>query len=114
LPLPEEVVLHPAAKNWAVVLIYLWNSLHHIGSRIQGPFTIYGVRSTWLSQARSFNKEIVEQYGTNFNENDLRMSRKDILIKKQNLEFETISKLNMLYEISNYNFLITPNKGKYS
>ena len=76
-----------------------------IGSNNKGPFTIYsGVRSNVTYESVRLIKEIVEQYGTNFNENDLNVT-KGYLIKSNAREFETMaSKLNMLYEISNYNF----------
>ena len=49
-------------------------------------------------------KEILENYGKNFNENDLEVT-KGYLIKSNARAFETLSaKLGMLNEISNYNY----------
>ena len=46
----------------------------------------------------------MEQYGKNFNENDLEVT-KGYLIKSNARAFETLSaKLEMLYAISNYNY----------
>jgi zinc protease len=111
----EEVVLHRSLrKNYVKAKGYTYGiGSSFIGSNNKGPFTIYStIKHLWVSR---LIKEIVEQYGTNFNENDLNVT-KGYLIKSNAREFETmVSKLNMLYEISNYNFLLTtPNKGKYS
>jgi zinc protease len=52
----------------------------------------------------SLIKEILEQYGKNFSENDLEVTKSN-LIKSKARDFETInSKLQMLYNISNYNY----------
>jgi zinc protease len=49
-------------------------------------------------------KEIVAQYGENFNENDLEVT-KSFLIKSNARAFETLAaKLDMLYNISTYNY----------
>ena len=49
-------------------------------------------------------KDIVAQYGTNFTANDLIVT-KGYLIKSNARAFETLeSKLEMLYDISNYNY----------
>ncbi|MFT5253106.1 MAG: zinc protease [Flavobacteriales bacterium] len=75
------------------------------GSTLKGPFTIYsGVRSNVTYESVSLIKEILEQYGKNFSENDLEVTKSN-LIKSKARAFETInSKLQMLYNISNYNY----------
>lgn len=75
------------------------------GSVNKGPFTVAsGVRSNVTFESVSLIKEIVSQYGKNFNENDLEVT-KGYLIKSNARAFETLSsKLEMLYDISNYNY----------
>lgn len=75
------------------------------GTTTKGPFTIYsGVRSNVTFESVKLIKDILQQYGTNFNTNDLEIT-KGYLIKSNARAFETMgSKLNMLYEISNYNY----------
>ena len=75
------------------------------GSVHKGPFTISsGVRSNVTFESVSLIKEIVAHYGKNFNENDLEVT-KGYLIKSNARAFETLSaKLEMLYDISNYNY----------
>ena len=75
------------------------------GTNTKGPFTIYsGVRSNVTFESVSLIKEILDQYGKNFNANDLDIT-KSYLIKSNARAFETMgSKLEMLYDISNYNF----------
>lgn len=75
------------------------------GSTNKGPFTISsGVRSNVTFESVSLIKEIVAQYGKNFSENDLEVT-KGYLIKSNARAFETLSaKLEMLYDISNYNY----------
>jgi len=75
------------------------------GSTIKGPFTIYsGVRSNVTYESVSLIKDILEQYGKNFSDNDLEVTKSN-LIKSKARAFETInSKLQMLYNISNYNY----------
>ncbi|RDI53784.1 M16 family metallopeptidase [Flavobacterium glaciei] len=75
------------------------------GSVNKGPFTIAsGVRSNVTYESVSLIKEILSQYGKNFNENDLEVT-KGYLIKSNARAFETLSsKLQMLYDISNYNY----------
>ncbi|MDI5898407.1 M16 family metallopeptidase [Flavobacterium yafengii] len=75
------------------------------GSTNKGPFTVSsGVRSNVTFESISLIKEIMEQYGKNFNENDLEVT-KGYLIKSNARAFETLSaKLEMLYDISNYNY----------
>lgn len=74
------------------------------GSTIKGPFTISsGVRSNVTYESASLVKEIVENYGKNYNENDLEVT-KGFMIKSNARAFETLgSKLSMLSNISNYN-----------
>ncbi|RKS95643.1 zinc protease [Flavobacterium limicola] len=75
------------------------------GSVNKGPFTIAsGVRSNVTFESVRVIKEILSQYGKNFNENDLEVT-KGYLIKSNARAFETLSsKLEMLYDISNYNY----------
>lgn len=75
------------------------------GSVNKGPFTVAsGVRSNVTFESVNLIKEIVSQYGKNFNENDLEVT-KGYLIKSNARAFETLSsKLEMLYDISNYNY----------
>ena len=74
------------------------------GTNIKGPFTISsGVRSNVTLESASLVKEIVSQYGNNYNENDLEIT-KGFMIKSNARAFETMrSKLSMLSNISNYN-----------
>ncbi len=75
------------------------------GSTIPGPFTISsGVRSNVTYESSKLIKDIVGSYGEKYNENDLEVS-KGFLIKSNARAFETMrSKLNMLTNISTYNF----------
>ena len=75
------------------------------GSTNKGPFLISsGVRSNVTFESVNLIKEILQQYGKNFSENDLEVS-KGYLIKSNARAFETLSsKLEMLYDISNYNY----------
>jgi zinc protease len=74
------------------------------GTNIKGPFTISsGVRSNVTLESASLVKDIVSQYGKNYNENDLEVT-KGFMIKSNARAFETMrSKLRMLSNISNYN-----------
>jgi zinc protease len=74
------------------------------GTTIKGPFTISsGVRSNVTLESASLVKDIVSQYGKNYNENDLEIT-KGFMIKSNARAFETMrSKLRMLSNISNYN-----------
>jgi zinc protease len=74
------------------------------GSTIKGPFTISsGVRTNVTYESASLVKDIVEQYGKNYNDNDLEVT-KGFMIKSNARAFETMrSKLGMLSNISNYN-----------
>lgn len=74
------------------------------GTTIKGSFTISsGVRSNVTLESASLVKDIVSQYGENYNENDLDIT-KGFMIKSNARAFETMrSKLNMLSNISNYN-----------
>jgi zinc protease len=76
-----------------------------LGSNIKGPFTISsGVRSNVTYESSSLVKEILENYGKNYNENDLEIT-KGYMIKSNARAFETLrSKLNMLTNISNYGY----------
>lgn len=75
------------------------------GSIYKGPFTIEsGVRSNITFEAVQLIKTILEDYGKNFSETDLELT-KSYLIKSNARAFETIeAKLNMLNEICNYNY----------
>jgi zinc protease len=75
------------------------------GSTIKGPFQISsGVRSNVTYESASLIKEILENYGKNYNENDLEVT-KGYMIKSTARAFETLqSKLNMLTNISNYGY----------
>jgi len=73
------------------------------GSKIKGPFTISsGVRSNVTLASASLVKDIVVQYGPNYNQDDLDIT-KGFMIKSNARAFETMrSKLSMLSNISNY------------
>lgn len=75
------------------------------GSTIPGPFEIgSGVRSNITFEAVDLVKEIMDNYGENFNVNDLEVT-KGFLIKSNARKFETLSsKLQMLSDISNYDW----------
>jgi zinc protease len=75
------------------------------GSTIKGAFEISsGVRSNVTYESSSLVKEILENYGKNYNENDLEVT-KGYMIKSNARAFETLrSKLNMLTNISNYSY----------
>ena len=75
------------------------------GSRNKGPFTIAsGVRSNVTFESVNLIKDILMQYGKNFNDTDLEVT-KGYLIKSNARAFETLaSKLEMLYDINNYNY----------
>jgi zinc protease len=75
------------------------------GTTIKGPFTISSnVRSNVTFESARLVKEILSNYAENYNENDLEVT-KSYLIKSNARAFETLrSKLNMLRNISNYNF----------
>jgi len=75
------------------------------GSTIKGAFGISsGVRSNVTFESSSLVKEILENYGKNYNENDLEIT-KGYMIKSNARAFETLrSKLNMLTNISNYGY----------
>ena len=71
------------------------------GSAIRGPFTISsGVRSNVTYESAALVKEILENYGKDFNENDLEVTQ-SFLIKSQARSFETpAAKRGMLENIS--------------
>ncbi len=75
------------------------------GSNLQGTFMVgSGVRSNVTYESTRLIKEILENYGKNFNENDLEVT-KGYMLKSGARAFETLSsKLNMLTNISNYNY----------
>src|SRR5690554_3981536 len=75
------------------------------GTTIKGPFIVSsGVRSNVTYESASLIKEILENYGDNFNENDLEIT-KGYMLKSGARAFETLnSKLSMLSNISNYNY----------
>jgi zinc protease len=75
------------------------------GSNNKGAFSIAsGVRSNITFESVSLIKEILNDYGKNFNENDLNVT-KGYLIKSNARAFETLEeKLGMLYNISNYGY----------
>jgi zinc protease len=75
------------------------------GSNNKGAFSIAsGVRSNITFESVSLIKEILNDYGKNFNENDLDVT-KGYLIKSNARAFETLDeKLGMLYNISNYGY----------
>jgi zinc protease len=75
------------------------------GSVFKGPFIIgSSVRSNVTFESVSLIKFILENYGKNFNENDLEIT-KGYMIKSSARAFETLdSKLGMLKNISNFNY----------
>jgi len=75
------------------------------GSTIKGAFGIFsGVRSNVTYESASLVKEILNNYGENYNENDLEVT-KGYMIKSNARAFETLrSKLSMLTNISNYGY----------
>ncbi len=75
------------------------------GSTIPGQFTIFsGVRSNVTYESSSLVKEILQNYGKDYNDKDLEIT-KSSLIKSNARAFETPnSKLNMLRNISTLKF----------
>ncbi|WP_109298817.1 pitrilysin family protein [Aquimarina sp. AU474] len=75
------------------------------GSTIPGQFMIFsGVRSNVTYESSSLVKEILGDYGKNYNDKDLEIT-KSSLIKSNARAFETPnSKLNMLRNISTFKF----------
>ncbi|MDH7444389.1 M16 family metallopeptidase [Aquimarina sp. 2201CG14-23] len=75
------------------------------GSTIPGAFTISsGVRSNVTYESSRLVKEILENYGKDYSENDLEVT-KSSLIKSNARAFETLgAKLNMLTNISTLQF----------
>ena len=73
------------------------------GSKDKGAFTIgSGVRSNVTLEASQLVKQIIENYGKNYSEKDLKTT-KGFLIKSNARAFETMgAKLRMLENISNY------------
>ncbi|WP_158981158.1 MULTISPECIES: pitrilysin family protein [unclassified Flavobacterium] len=76
-----------------------------MGTVNKGFFAVSsGVRSNVTFESVALVKDILQKYGTNFNANDLDVT-KSYLIKSNARAFETLSsKLEMLYDISNYNY----------
>lgn len=72
------------------------------GSTLPGAFTISsGVRSNVTYESSALVKDILKNYGKNFSEKDLDVS-KSFLLKSQARAFETMgAKLNMLEDIAN-------------
>ena len=75
------------------------------GSANKGEFIISsGVRTNVTFESASLVKQILEDYGKNYNANDLEIT-KGFTIKSNARAFETLgAKLNMLTNISNYGF----------
>ncbi|WP_299097545.1 pitrilysin family protein [uncultured Winogradskyella sp.] len=75
------------------------------GSANKGEFVISsGVRSNVTYESAALVKEILENYGVNYNEEDLEVT-KGFTIKSTARAFETLgAKLNMLTNISNYGY----------
>ncbi|MCK0130737.1 insulinase family protein [Flavobacteriaceae bacterium F08102] len=75
------------------------------GDDIEGMFTISsGIRTNVTSEASVLIKEILENYGPNFSEKDLEVT-KGYLVKSNARAFETMgAKLGMLNSISHYNY----------
>ena len=75
------------------------------GSTMKGSFSISsGVRTNVTYESSSLVKEILKNYGKNYNENDLEVT-KGYMIKSNARAFETLrSKLTMLTNISNYGY----------
>ncbi|MCK0156967.1 insulinase family protein [Cellulophaga sp. F20128] len=75
------------------------------GSATTGSFVVSsGVRSNVTYEASSLVQEILQNYGSNFNDNDLEIS-KGYMIKSNARAFETMgSKLGMLRNISTFNY----------
>ncbi len=76
-----------------------------MGSVNKGFFAVSsGVRSNVTFESVALVKDILQKYGANFNANDLEIT-KSYLIKSNARAFETLSsKLEMLYDINNYNY----------
>ncbi|WP_299363250.1 pitrilysin family protein [Winogradskyella sp.] len=81
------------------------------GTAYEGTFTISsGIRTNVTYEATSLVKKILEDYGKNYDENDLEVT-KGFTIKSTARAFETLgAKLNMLSNISNYG--LTDNYAK--
>ncbi len=75
------------------------------GTTVAGPFTIFsGVRTNITLEATQLVKEIVQNFGKNYSEEDL-ATTKSFMIKSNARAFETAeAKLNMLNNISKYKF----------
>ena len=75
------------------------------GTEHKGEFTISsGIRTNVTFEAASLVKEILDNYGKNYSEQDLEVT-KGYTIKSNARSFETLgAKLNMLSNISNYGY----------
>lgn len=75
------------------------------GSTSRGPFEVFsGVRSNVTYESTSLIKDILENYGEGFTNNDLEIT-KSFMLKSNARTFETLAnKLNMLTNISNFNY----------
>ncbi len=75
------------------------------GSSISGPFTISsGIRTNVTYEAASLVKQIMEEYPSTFTDQDLETT-KGFLLKSNARRFETLgAKLNMLQNISEYDW----------
>lgn len=75
------------------------------GTDYKGEFTISsGVRTNVTYESAALVKDILENYGENFDSNDLEIT-KGYTVKSSARAFETLgAKLNMLTNISNYGF----------
>lgn len=75
------------------------------GTSHKGEFTISsGIRTNVTYEATSLVKQILEDYGKNYNTNDMEVT-KGFTIKSNARAFETLgAKLDMLTNISNYGF----------
>jgi len=75
------------------------------GTDVEGVFMISsGIRTNVTAEASVLVKEILENYGPNFTEKDLEVT-KGYMVKSNARAFETMgAKLGMLTNISNYNY----------
>jgi zinc protease len=83
------------------------------GTRSPGTFTISsGVRSNVTLESAQLVKQILQDFGKNYNENDLETT-KSFLVKSNARAFETAgAKLNMLENISKYGWKYDYVKGR--
>ena len=83
------------------------------GTKSPGAFTISsGVRTNVTLESAQLVKEILQNYGKNFSDNDLQTT-KSFLLKSNARAFETAgAKLNLLENISKYGFKYDYIKGR--